>query len=155
VVVRTVAAACRLVGTDRLAALVADDDHHRLDLSDDFDAKMVSAFSEVFNNIVLHGYSEDAAGEVEIELEPGADSLVVRVIDHGRSFDLDRVERPDIDDMPEHGLGLFIIEACVDEFAYAAGPPNVATLVKHRPNADAYAPRTQRARRESSELSKL
>ena len=140
VAVRTVASVCHLVGSTDLASLgdsmVVDHNDPKaieaLDLRDEFAALVVSAFSEVFNDIVLHGYAA-TEGAINIELEPGLDEMVIRITEHGACFDMSKVKPPDLDSLPESGLGIFIVESCLDEFTYEPGPPNLWTLKKRRP----------------------
>lgn len=129
VVVRTIAAACKLVGPDRVSQL-GQRSPGDLDLADAFDSDVVSAFSEVFNNVVLHGYSEGQEGDIEIDIEPAVDELVIRVRDVGRTFNIDEVPVPDLDALPEGGMGVFICRQLLDELDYQPGPPNVWTLRK-------------------------
>ncbi len=120
IAVRVVGGACKLVD-------VADQDQ--------FANEVVSAFSEAFNNVVLHGYAGVERGEIEVRmtLRPAADGapgeLHVALVDTGRVFDPGQyLQLPD--EMPERGMGLFIIRSFVDELRYQAGPPNVLLLVK-------------------------
>ena len=130
-VVRTVAAACRVAR----AGEAPEGEDPELDLSDEFDAQMVSALSEAFNNIVIHAYAGREPGDVIIEADVEADVLHVKLMDYGSSLDPDTVQPPDLDALPEHGMGLFILQAFVDEFDYTAGSPNVWSLKKSLPRA--------------------
>ena len=60
--------------------------------SDEFDAEVVSALGEAFNNIAIHGYA-DHGGEIEIEIDVQRDRMVLRMLEarfiDGRSFQLD------------------------------------------------------------------
>lgn len=96
----------------------------------DFRNEMVTAFGEAFNNIVIHGYRGRADGTLEVEAEMTADRMVLRLIDTGHHVDFDDVEPPDLDSMPESGMGVFMIHALVDDVQYRGGPPNVLTLTK-------------------------
>jgi serine/threonine-protein kinase RsbW len=119
--VRAVAAACKLVGHD-------DSTRNR-----DFDDQVVSAFGEAFNNTALHSYRGRPAGEIEIEIETSADGITIRLLDQGMSFDPARVPEPDLDALPESGLGLFIMKSFMDEVAYQsgqAGQPNILRMTK-------------------------
>ncbi len=110
---RAVAAASKLVGTgDRV-----------------FDDEVVSAFGEAFNNVAIHSY-RDRAGEVEIQIDVASDHLTIRLLDTGDGFDADAVRVPDLDALPESGLGLFIIRSFMDEVSYFPGSPNVLTMTK-------------------------
>jgi serine/threonine-protein kinase RsbW len=41
------------------------------------------------------------------------------------------VAEPDLDALPESGLGLFIMRSFMDKVIYTAGAPNVLSLTKH------------------------
>ncbi|MBI4512069.1 MAG: ATP-binding protein [Deltaproteobacteria bacterium] len=123
--VRVVAAACKLVG-----------DEAERSGETDFDVQVISAFGEAFNNIAIHGYREGDAGEVVVELEVFSDRITVRIVDHGESYDISSVPQPELDMLPERGMGLFIIQSFMDEFSYHPGPPNVLSLTKYlKPSA--------------------
>jgi serine/threonine-protein kinase RsbW len=121
--VRAVAAACKLVGT-------VENGTGPMRLNREFDDQVVSAFSEAFNNAALHSYRGRSPGDVEIELDVGADSLTIRIIDYGNSFDIRDVPEPNLDELPESGLGIFIIKSFMDEVTYQAGAPNVLSMIK-------------------------
>jgi anti-sigma regulatory factor (Ser/Thr protein kinase) len=111
-----------------------------------FDAEVVSAFGEAFNNIAIHGYV-DEPGEVEVEIELEDDGIQLRITDRGRSFDPLEVPEPELDDLPERGMGLFIIRSFVDRMVYTPGDPNVLELEKRCPavEADSAPPRAPHA----------
>ncbi|MGZ3416649.1 MAG: ATP-binding protein [Polyangiales bacterium] len=96
----------------------------------EFQDHVVSALGEAFNNTVIHAYRGRSDGRVTIEIEPQAEMLEIRIIDNGVSFDLSAVPTPELDDLPESGMGLFIIRSFMDEVAYRSGPPNVLSLRK-------------------------
>ncbi len=116
--VRAVAAACKLVGSGEAVR------------SRDFDDQVVSAFGEAFNNAALHSYQGLQTGDVEIEMEVGSEAITIRMIDYGNSFDIGDVPEPDLDSLPESGLGIFIIKSFMDEVSYEAGAPNVLSMRK-------------------------
>jgi serine/threonine-protein kinase RsbW len=96
----------------------------------DFDDQVVSAFSEAWNNAICHAYVGGRTGDVEIQIEPHADRLIIRLLDWGKSFDLRSVPSPDLDSLPESGLGVFIIRSFMDDVDYTAGRPNTLTMTK-------------------------
>ena len=114
VAVRVVAEACRMVsapGVERTA------DGNAYDLRHPFDAEFVSAFAEIFNNIAIHAYQRRAAvdgGEVDIAIAVGAGELDVEIRDHGKPFDIDAVSTPDLDSLPEGGMGIHIARALLE-----------------------------------------
>jgi serine/threonine-protein kinase RsbW len=93
--------------------------------------QVVSAFNEAFNNAALHAYEGGPPGTVEVWLDRESGRLVLQVADHGRSFDPRAVARPDLDSLPEGGLGLYIMRTLMNEVHYQPGDPNVLRLVKY------------------------
>jgi serine/threonine-protein kinase RsbW len=96
------------------------------------EAQTVSALGEAFNNIAIHSYAGRPPGEVIVEISWTRDEIVMQITDEGQSFDPEQVALPDLDALPEGGMGLFIIRSFMDEVDYQAGPPNVLRLVKRR-----------------------
>ena len=117
--VRVVAAACKLVptGSDDVRA--------------EFDNQVISAFGEAFNNAAIHSYRGRPLGTVEIEIEVEVSCITLRICDYGVSFDPTQVEEPDLDALPESGMGLFIMRSFMDSVFYKAGAPNVLSMTKH------------------------
>ena len=152
--VRVVAAACNMAGSpsstsspsspsSRPASRAAGAEPSLHDLvaasiqppEDEFEAQTVSAFGEAFNNIAIHSYRAGPPGDIDIEIEADEDGIVIRLMDTGKSFDPASIAPPDMDDMedlPESGMGLFIMRSFMDEVEYSPGSPNVLRLVKRR-----------------------
>jgi serine/threonine-protein kinase RsbW len=40
------------------------------------------------------------------------------------------VPNPDLDSLPESGLGIFIMRSCMDDVTYVSGAPNVLSMTK-------------------------
>jgi serine/threonine-protein kinase RsbW len=135
VAVRVVAEACRLVTGGGAVGATQADTSSMVDLSHSFDAEFVSAFSEIFNNIVIHAYERRGGGDIEMLLAPTTTSLVVEIRDRGRSFDISAVPAPELDSLPEGGMGIHIARALVDVVDYEPGgsgaAPNVWRLIKY------------------------
>jgi serine/threonine-protein kinase RsbW len=119
VALRTVSAACRLPFPGA-----------RGERYQEFRSHVVSAVGEAFNNIAIHGYKDRAPGVVEIELDVTADQLSVELRDYGSSYDPSFAQPPDLDAMPESGLGVFIMKSFMDRVEYTPGQPNVLKLTK-------------------------
>lgn len=100
--------------------------------AEEFEAQTLSAFGEAFNNIAIHGYRGGTPGDVDIEIETDEEGIVIRLMDTGSSFDPNCVAVPDMADLPESGMGLFIINSFMDEVDYRPGRPNVLRLAKRR-----------------------
>ena len=144
VAVRLVAEACRMIVRPRVpqsTPVSAATSGTQLDLSDRFSAEMVSAVSEIFNNIAIHGFADRPIGDIAIEMKVGRDHLAIEIRDHGAAFDLSQVPKPELDKLPEGGMGIHIAKACVDELDYTPGPPNVWRMTKYTSSAQAKKPR--------------
>ncbi len=141
VAIRAVASACRLVRDGS----VTSDQGLSLDLAHEFDAHMVSAVSEIFNNIVIHGYRRSVldpdtsdlptnyatpAEAIEFEFILSSYQLEVIITDCGETFDITDVPSPELDKLPEGGMGIHIARSFVDELVYMGGSPNVWRLTK-------------------------
>lgn len=112
-----------------------------LDAEDpDFEPEVVSAFGEAFNNVAVHGYRGVPPEPVQIEVDWDDAGLTITMTDTGRVFDPESVAPPDLDDLPERGMGLFIMASSMDEVDYRPGPPNVLRLVKRRAGRDGLPP---------------
>jgi anti-sigma regulatory factor (Ser/Thr protein kinase) len=130
VAIHTVTAACHLVGGARQRS---DGSPGELDLGRAFDAEFISAFSEIFNNIAIHSYESKDDGELTLELTPADDHLQLTIRESGLAFDIDAVPTPELDALPEGGMGIHIARACLSELNYTPGPPNVWRLTKYLP----------------------
>lgn len=81
------------------------------------------AISEAITNAVHHAYHENRGGEISLRFGVYIDRLEVIVADNGKSFNYKEVHHKtepynkssSIEDMREGGLGLFLIEALMDE----------------------------------------
>jgi len=122
--IRLVSTACKMALDDQAA--------HGAEPDRDFEPEVVSAVGEAFNNIAVHGFRGLEPGPVQIEVDWDDERLVITMIDDGLTYDPASVVPPDLDALPESGMGLFIMQSCMDEVDYRAGPPNVLRLVKHR-----------------------
>lgn len=91
---------------------------------------ITTAFGEAFNNVVVHGYKGRSDGMIDVEAELGSDHMTLKLMDCGVEADFSTVTAPDLDSMPEGGLGLFMIRSLVDEVVYRSGTPNVLSLTK-------------------------
>jgi len=118
IVLRAVSSACKLVIGPT----------HGRDWQD-FQAQVVSAVSEAFNNLVLHGYRGRRDGRVDLLLRPGTGQIQIELRDWGKGFDPTSVPVPELDTLPETGLGLFIMQSFM-AMTYRRGRPNRLTLDK-------------------------
>ena len=119
VALRTVSAACRLPFRGA-----------REDRFQEFRSHVVSAVGEAFNNIAIHGYKGQTPGVVEIQVAATPDQLCIELRDYGASYDPEAAPAPDLDSLPESGLGVFIMKSFMDRVEYTPGAPNVLKLTK-------------------------
>jgi len=126
IVLRAVSAACKLV---RQGPGESNDAEWN-----DFRMQVVTAVSEAFNNIVLHAYAGRDDGIIEMNIRTSRDHISIELRDFGDSFDPGKVPEPDLDRLPESGLGIYIIKELMN-VAYRPGRPNVLVLSKRLDHA--------------------
>ena len=69
------------------------------------------AVSEACTNAINHS-SDDRFTIIYTMIENG---LTIEIIDNGNGYDTSSINEPDIENLKESGMGLFIIEALMDE----------------------------------------
>ena len=69
------------------------------------------AVSEACTNAIKHS-SDDRLTIIYTMIENG---LTIEIIDNGNGYDTSSINEPDIENLKESGMGLFIIEALMDE----------------------------------------
>ena len=69
------------------------------------------AVSEACTNAIKHS-SDDRFTIIYTMIENG---LTIEIIDNGNGYDTSSINEPDIENLKESGMGLFIIEAIMDE----------------------------------------
>jgi serine/threonine-protein kinase RsbW len=149
-VLRVVASSCKLLRPR--SANLQEASHGEL-TDNAFVEQLVSAIGEAFNNVAIHGYCDGRSGQVHLDITANADGIAVCMADYGVTFDLSLAmpTRPsnEPDDLPESGMGLFIIRSFIDGISYrpasAAGQPNVLRLFKRFASAIGSAGDAQKA----------
>jgi anti-sigma regulatory factor (Ser/Thr protein kinase) len=129
VAVRVVAEACRLVS----GANVSDERGLAYEVTAPFDTAFVSAFMEIFNNIAVHAYERKGQGDIDLRAFVEPDRLIVELRDTGGRFEIGDVAVPDVDSLPEGGMGIHIARTLLDELSYIPGTsqaPNLWRLSK-------------------------
>lgn len=84
------------------------------------------AIHEACTNIIRHAYANKPGGKIEatFTLETTPQRLIVELADTGQSFNPADVPDPDLNGLPEGGLGLYLIRALMDEITYYPQPGN-------------------------------
>ncbi|MEG9862852.1 MAG: ATP-binding protein [Parvularculales bacterium] len=106
----------------------------------EFEFHIKLMLEELVTNIVSYGYDGDEGGShaIEVEIDSGAESVTVEVMDNGRAFDpLAEAPLPDLTSSVEErqvgGLGVHLVRTMSDEVRYERkGDKNCLTLVKRR-----------------------
>ena len=70
------------------------------------------AVGEACNNAVLHSGNSPT---YQLELKNMESSLIIEVKDSGKGYDKEAYKAPELDDLQENGLGLFIIKSLMDD----------------------------------------
>ncbi len=129
IAVRVVAEACRLVSRPELESDTANPGY---DLTHPFDAAVVSAFAEIYNNIAIHAYGRRGDGNqtIDLALWIDPDGITIELRDQGSPFEIAAVPVPSLDELHEGGMGIHIARSLLDEVEYEPGPPNLWRLHK-------------------------
>jgi anti-sigma regulatory factor (Ser/Thr protein kinase) len=110
---------CRLSSRDIVGAMV----HQiceRIEAAGEpegFGYQVISAFNEAFNNVVTHGGKGDQRNNLLVIIEVTDNQLIIELQDDGESFKL-KDEIPNLDQLRESGMGLFIMRSFMDQLDY-------------------------------------
>ena len=115
------------VGHKARAAGFADKDIYSIQLATD----------EGVSNIIEHAYGGNSNAKIELNCVFENNKLTITLLDHGKSFDISKVETPDVKtDLSNRkigGLGIYLMRKLMDEVRYEATKTgNVLTLIKLR-----------------------
>jgi serine/threonine-protein kinase RsbW len=96
---------------------------------------LVLAVNEAVSNVVEHAYGSASEDLLRIEIDVRQGQLLVRLLDHGRSFDPDDVPAPVFDGTDTSGLGLYMIRSLTDQVSYdrCADGTNCLTMAINLP----------------------
>ena len=100
------------------------------------------AVDEIATNIVLHGYEEvNLKGDIVVEALQERGQLIIRLLDHGRTYDPEQVPKPDLENPLKQtigGWGVFLGRNGVDQFDYTSTDSgNMHRFVLRLPREDA------------------
>lgn len=91
---------------------------------------------EALNNVVKHSYNAQPGYIINLEIDIDMESITVKIIDFGitrTNFSKPTLDYnpDDIDNLPESGIGLFIIDRLMDSTKYETeGDKNIFILTK-------------------------
>ena len=86
-------------------------------------ARLLLAVGELCANAIQHGYHGIPGQLIRVSLEVREGRLVAEVEDWGAPFDPAYDRTPDLDALPDQGLGLFLVRSVVDEVSFDVGRP--------------------------------
>lgn len=99
---------------------------------------MKVAVAEACNNAVLHAYEDGQKGNIELTFHMQGETMSIEIRDHGSSFEIgqeDRETRPlhfkELEEITAGGLGLFLMEALMDEVEVLNEGGTRVMLTKH------------------------
>ena len=100
-------------------------------------SSLLVAVGEICNNVIKHAYRNMPGYPITIGLRVFDNRFVVEIEDKGATFDPSVYRPPDLDTVPEGGMGLFLVHKTVDEVTFDTARPEGTrwTLVKYRPGA--------------------
>lgn len=106
--------------------------------------KIQTSAEEAFTNVIRHAYLF-GTGWIQLKAEVRTSSVALSVIDQGRSFDFEAVEKPDLARLVARerkgGLGIFMIRTLMDEVDYQVRRDgNELRMVKYAERARPAAP---------------
>ena len=125
------------LGFEKVAMSTAASVAKLMGFRDDRIEDLKTAVAEACINAIEHGNRQNEKLSVGVMLSVGADSLEVKVIDEGKGISRHQgnVSKPDIDlkmrgEEDARGMGMFLIQALVDEAEWVAGTDGNSSYVR-------------------------
>lgn len=99
---------------------------------------MKLAVAEACTNVVDHAYM-DGRGEINLCYTIFSDRLVIEVVDHGNSFDVEETNarigpinvEPTLNTVRERGLGLYLMKTLMDHVDIKGDNGVIVTMIKY------------------------
>jgi len=111
----------------------------QLGFDDETSGSVVLSVDEALTNIIKHAYqgAEDQPIEIEITTHRDQDhvNMQIRIRDYGRRVAPEKIQSRDLSDVRPGGLGVHIMNECMDcvEFAPGEGGGTILTMEKRLP----------------------
>ncbi len=90
----------------------------RCELSETESSRTVLAAVEAATNIMRHAYDGDCCHTIVLRGSELDDGLELEFLDRGRCVEPREVRPPELDESRPGGLGVHLIQSCVDQFEY-------------------------------------
>ncbi len=87
-------------------------------VDDDAQSALQVAVGELATNAIKHAYEGRAGHPIRISVASREDGVVIHVEDFGKPFDPALYRQPNLNEVNEHGLGLYIAQRLADEFSF-------------------------------------
>mgnify|MGYP001544556527 CR=1 FL=1 len=87
------------------------------------------AVNEAVNNIIQHAYEGKTNKAIFVYFYIFDDRLEVAIRDYGKKVSPEKIKSRDLDDVQDHGIGVFLMEQFADEMAFDF-TPSVGTELK-------------------------
>jgi len=98
-------------------------------------AELVLAVGELCANSIEHAYEGRGGQPIDVSVRGYDDRLEIEVEDWGVTFDASRYIEPDLDSLPDHGMGLHLVRRIADSVSVDVQRDRGTrwTLIKYRP----------------------
>jgi serine/threonine-protein kinase RsbW len=105
---------------------------------------LVLAVGELCANSIEHAYEGRGGEPINVSVHGYDDRVVIEVEDFGRAFEPGRYVEPDLDAVPDHGLGLYLVRRIADSVSVDVRRERGSrwTLIKYRPGHGPAGPST-------------
>ena len=80
--------------------------------------RIVMAVDEALTNIIRHAYKGKNGGKIDVELSAGPECLCILLRDYGVRVDTDNIQGRPLDEVKPGGLGVHIMNECMDSIEY-------------------------------------
>jgi serine/threonine-protein kinase RsbW len=100
----------------------------RLALSEEEVEQVRTAVGEACTNAIVHGSPHGPRNHVAVSFHLTQDAFVIDVADEGPGFNPGEIPPPCVEEMPEHGYGIFLMRQLMDRLEYYRDPGG--TLVR-------------------------
>ncbi|HUM15938.1 MAG TPA: anti-sigma factor antagonist [Candidatus Nitrosotalea sp.] len=117
-------------------------------------AELLLAVGELCANSIEHAYEGRPGQPIHVSVRAYDDRIEIEIEDWGKAFDAARYVEPDLDTLPDHGMGIHLVRRIADSVSIDVERERGTrwTLIKYRPTpAPAVGPTDDRASARSGE----
>ncbi|MCK5114039.1 MAG: ATP-binding protein [Phycisphaerae bacterium] len=98
-------------------------------MGDEDCSNVVLAVDEALTNVIRHAYDGKPDQPIDITVVPMDGELSVIVRDYGKVADRSKIHSRDLDDVRPGGLGVHIMQQCMDSVEYLPAPEGGGTIL--------------------------